>query len=245
MTKPCSLVVDVTSANKPGMVYVMLSRVQSLDQLIILDQMDPEKITVNDQVMAEAARMWKVSANRNPCRWMSPDTAGLKVCSLNTRSLRKHMEDIRSDPILLKSHVLCLQETWLEDGEEADDRFQLEGYQGHFVSEGHGKGLAVYVKKELEIEGIHNLAAPNMQLSKIAMRHLDVISIYRSQEEPYSSAAHLLKNFIDPEKDTLVLGDFNYCPKKEENNLSNYLRGAGFHQLVTLPTHIRGGLFNY
>ena len=227
------------------MVYVMLSRVQSLDQLNIVDVMDPSKISVNDKVMAEAARMWKVSANRNPCRWMSPDTAGLKVCSLNTRSLRKHMEDIRSDPILLKSHVLCLQETWLEAVEEGESRFQLEGYQGHFLSEGHGKGLAVYVKEGLEIEGVHNFTAPNMQLSKIVMRQLDIISIYRSQDEPFSGAAHLLKNLIDPEKDTLIVGDVNYCVKKEENDLSNYLRGAGFHQLVTLPTHIRGGLFNY
>ena len=227
------------------MVYVMLSRVQSLDQLNIVDVMDPSKISVNDKVMAEAARMWKVSINKNPCSWMNPDTVGLKVCSLNTRSLRKHVEDVERDPILLQSHILCLQETWMEADEEGESRYQLEGYQVHFTSEGHGKGLAVYVKEELEIEGVHNLAAPNMQLSKIAMRHLDVISIYRSQEEPYSSAAHLLKNFIDPEKDTLVLGDFNYCPKKEENNLSNYLRGAGFHQLVTLPTHIKGGLFNY
>ena len=72
MTKPNSLVVDVKSANKPGMVYVMLSRVQSLDQLNILDAIDPSKITVNDLVMAEAARMWKVSVNRNPCSWMNP-----------------------------------------------------------------------------------------------------------------------------------------------------------------------------
>ena len=40
------------------MVYVMFSRVQSLDQLNIVDVMDPSKITVNDKVMAEAARMW-------------------------------------------------------------------------------------------------------------------------------------------------------------------------------------------
>ena len=245
MARPNSLVVDVTSATQPGMVYVMFSRVQSLDQLNIVDVMDPSKITVNDKVMAEAARMWKVSANRNPSRWMNPATVGLKVCSLNTRSLRKHVEDVKSDPVLLKSHVLCLQETWLEAGEEADGRFQLEGYQSHFVSEGHGKGLAVYVNEGLEIEGVHNLAAHSMQLCKLVMRQLDIVAIYRSQEEPYPSAAHLLRNFIDPEKDTLVLGDFNYCPKKEENDLSNYLRCAGFNQLVTLPTHIRGGLFNY
>ena len=166
MTKPNFLVVDVASANKPGMVYVMLSRVQSLDQLIILDAMDPEKITVNDQVAAEAARMWKVSVNRNPCQWMNPATEGLKVCSLNTLSLRKHVVDLRSDPVLLKSHVLCLQETWLEEGEEEQDRYQLDGYQVFFTSVGRGKGLAIYVKEGLQVQSHNNLTEENIALAR-------------------------------------------------------------------------------
>ena len=244
MTKPNSLVVDIKSANKPGMVYVMLSRVQSLDQLKILDAMDPSKITVNDLVMAEAARMWRVSVNRNPCNWMNPATEGVKVCSLNTRSLRKHMEDVRRDPVLLKSHILCLQETWLEVGEEQDGRFQLEGYRAHFTSQGHGKGLAVYIKEGLTILGVTHISEPNIQLCKIVMGQIDIVTLYRSQDTPFSTAAHLLQSLIDREKDTLVLGDVNYCDKKEENHFSNYLAGAGFRQLVTLPTHIRGGTFN-
>ena len=151
VSKPNSLVVGVTSANKPGMVYVMFSRVCSLEQLHIVDKLDPEKITVDDNVKKEASRMDKVSVNSNPSPWMNPATLGLKVCSFNTRSLRKHMEDVRSDPVLLKSDVLCLQETWLEEGEEKDDRYQLEGFSGHFLSVGRGKGLAVFVKTELNI----------------------------------------------------------------------------------------------
>ena len=175
---------------------------------------------------------------------MNPATEGLKVSSLNTRSLRKHVEDVRSDPVLVKSHILCLQETWLEVGEEQGGRFQLEGYRAHFTSQGHGKGLAVYVKEGLTILGVTHISEPNMQLCKIVMRQLDIISIYRSQDMPFFTAARLLQNLIDGKKDTLVVGDVNYCAKKEENHLSNYLGGAGFRQLVTLPTHIRGGTFN-
>ena len=243
MTKPSNLVVDVTSANKPGMVYVMLSRVQSLDQLIIVDQMDPEKITVNDQVMAEAARMWKVSLNQNPCLWMNPASVGLKVCSLNTRSLRKHIEDVKSDPILLKSQVLCLQETWLEHGEEEQDRYLLEGYEGDFTSVGRGKGLVTYVKQGLQVLSHHSFAEENIQLAKTCFSQLDVINVYRSQDEPLSRAASILQNYLDPEKDTLIVGDFNVCAT-QTNVLSNSLETAGFHQLVTLPTHIKGGAFN-
>ena len=66
MPKPSKLVVDVTSSLCPGMVYVMLSRVQCLDQICILDKFDPEKIVVDADVRTEVARMDKVSVNQNP-----------------------------------------------------------------------------------------------------------------------------------------------------------------------------------
>ena len=243
VTKPNNLVVDVSSSHQPGMVYVMLSRVQSLDQLTIVNALDPSKITVNEKVLTETARMSKISVNNNPCQWMDQATEGLKICSLNALSLRKHMEDVRSDPVLLKSDVLALQETWLEIAEEEDSRYQLEGYQAHFTSQGRGKGLAVYVRKGLAILGVNTISEPNIQMSKIAMKQVDVVVIYRSQEEPFYRAAHLLKTLIDPKKDTLVVGDLNYCAKKEENEMSKYLARTRFHQLVTLPTHIKGGSF--
>ena len=221
----------------------MLSRCQSLDQLVILDEMDPEKITVNEQVMAEATRMWKVSLNRNPCQWMNPATVGMKVCSLNTRSLRKHVDDVKSDPFLLKSNVLCLQETWLEQGEEGQSRYLMEGYEGHFTSVGRGKGLVTYVKQGLQVLGHHDFAEENIQIAKTSFSQVEVINIYRSKEEPLSRAADILQNFINPAKDTLIIGDFNVSAA-QRNILSNSLEMAGFRQLVTLPTHIKGGTLN-
>ena len=66
MPKPSKLVVDVTSSLCPGMVYVMLSRVQCLDQICILEKFDPEKIVVDADVRTEVARMDKVSVDQNP-----------------------------------------------------------------------------------------------------------------------------------------------------------------------------------
>ena len=240
VAKPNSLVVDVTSSHQPGMVYVMLSRVCSMQQLHIVDKFDPEKIKVNENVKVEAARMAEVSMNNNPSQWMNPATLGLRVCSLNCRSLRKHIEDVKTDPFLLQGDVILLQETWLEDGEQRQDRYQLEGYHGYFNSVGPGKGVAVYVEEGLQILGIHNFTDSNIQLSKITLGKLDIINIYRSQEEPLHSAAHHLQNFIDPEKDTLIIGDVNVCATKT-NALRNFLEREGFRQLVTLPTHVQGG----
>ena len=151
------------------------------------------------------------------------------------------MEDVRSDPVLLQSDVLCLQETWLEDGEEIDERYQMEGFRGHFVSVGRGKGLAVFIKRKLKIRSISKLGEPHFQMMKIEFRNLDVIAIYRSKEETLFRATHHLRNFVNPGKDTIVIGDVNYGAN-EVNDFSRYLVREGFTQLVTLPTHIRGGI---
>ena len=240
VAKPNNLVVDVTSSHQPGMVYVMFSRVCSMQQLHILDKLDPEKISVNDSVRTEAARMARVSMNANPCEWMDPAKVGLRVCSLNCRSLRKHIGDVRTDPVLLQGDVICLQETWLEDGEGERGDYQLEGYQAVFASVGPGKGLAVFIKEGLRILEVHKLIDANIQLTKISIKGIEIINIYRSQDEPLPSAAHHLRNFIDLQNDTLIIGDVNVCATKA-NPLRNFLEEEGFDQLVTMPTHIKGG----
>lgn len=241
MAKPNSLVVDVTSSHQPGMVYVMFSRVCSMEQLHIVDKLDPGKISVNDSVRAEAARMTRVSLNANPCEWMDPAKVGLRVCSLNCRSLRKHIGDVRTDPVLLQADVICLQETWLEDGEGEQGDYQLEGYRAFFASVGPGKGVAFYVKEGLRRPGgAHKFIEEKIQLTKIGMKEVDILNVYRSQEEALPRAAHHLRDLIDPQTDTLVIGDINVCATKA-NPLRNFLEEEGFRQLVTLPTHIQGG----
>ena len=234
---------DVTSVHQPGMAYVMLSRVQSIEQLHIIEKLDPLKITVNDKVIKEARRMNRVSINQNPCDWMkNTETPKLKVCSFNTCSLRKHIEDIRTDPVLMQSDILFVQETWLEEEEEEEERYQLDGYQAHFTSPGRGKGIATYIKKGLRsIMDISKFGEPNFQLAKVNMKTMDVIAVYRSRDEPLSQLTQHLRQFIDPEKDTLVMGDVNICATKT-NDLGNYLQQEGFRQLVSLPTHIGGGI---
>ena len=240
MPEPNALVVDITSVHQAGMAYVMFSRVQSLEQLYIIDKLDAEKITVNDKVMSEAKRMHKVSVNQNPCDWKNPKTPGLRVCSFNTRSLRKHMEDIKTDPALMQSDILFVLETWLEPSEEEEEKYQLEGYRAHFASPGRGKGIVAYVKNG--VRGSRSIfAQPNFQLVMVDTTKLAIIAIYRSKDEPLSQVTHHLAQRIDPNKDTLIVGDFNVCATKD-NELATFLQQTGFRQLVTLPTHICGGI---
>ena len=213
-----------------------------MQQLHIIDKFDPEKILMNDAVRVEADRMARVSLNSNPCEWMDNAKVGLRVCSLNCRSLRKHVEDVRTDPVLRQADVICLQETWLENGEGEQGDYQLEGYRAFFASVGPGKGVAVYVKREVlrRLGEAHMFIDANIQLIKILIEELEILNIYRSQDEPLPSAAHHLRNLIDPQIDTLIIGDINVCATTP-NPLRNFLEEEGFRQLVTLPTHIKGG----
>ena len=220
MTKPTALVVDVQSCHKPGMCYVMFSRVQSLDQLNIIKDMEPEKIRVDEEVLKEAARMRKVSVNRNPSSWMDrPKVQGLRVCSLNVRSLRKHIEDVRADPVLQQADILFCQETWLTEEEERQEVYQLAGYRGLFASQGAGKGIGHYVREGTPVLSRSTFSLPNMQMVKISLAGVDVINVYRSKEELPPSAVCHMKNFINEDIDTLLIGDLNYC-YSEQNAIS-------------------------
>ena len=211
------------SSHQPGMVYVMLSRVCSLQQLHILQEMDPDKIRVDEKVLKEAKRMQEVSLNKNPGSWMNPKVEGLRVASLNVCSLRKHVEDVRSDPHLVQADLLCLSETWLTADEEDQPQYQLEGYNSCFLSQGRGKGLAVYVKKGLKIHDMQHHSSTHLQMLKICFDGLDIIPIYRSKEEPLFSVSHHLQNLLSKTTTTLLIGDVNYCFFKEQNDLSRYL----------------------
>ncbi len=136
--KPNYLVIDIETAFQAGMAYVMLSRVCSILQLFILGKLEEEKIVVCKTVLDEYKRMEEVCVNRNPTMWNNPMLQGTRVSSLNVRSLRKHIEDVRTDHVLLQSDLICLQETWMEE-EEDENYYQLDGYKVHFNSQGRGK----------------------------------------------------------------------------------------------------------
>ena len=82
--------------------------------------------------------MAQVSISKKPCNWMNPKAAGLKDSSLN--------DNVKSDPALLQSDILCLQELWLHPGEEEGEQCQMDSFRGHFTCVGPRKGVAVYVK---------------------------------------------------------------------------------------------------
>ena len=138
------------------------------------------------------------------------------------------MEDVRSDPVLLQADILIVQETWLTEGESRQEVYQLAGYRGVFASQGAGKGVGLYVREGSPSGSITVVSLPHMQILKICLEELDIITVYRSKEELPTSALHHLKELIAEDVDTLLVGDLNYCYCSEQNAISRYLERVAF-----------------
>ena len=67
------------------MVYVMLSRVCSHQQIIIIDTFDETKMYPNKKALQELERLEKISINQNPIDWDIEEEDKLKITSLNCR----------------------------------------------------------------------------------------------------------------------------------------------------------------
>ena len=225
------------------MVYVMLSRVCSLEQINILNEFDKSKMYPNIRALEELQRLDKISRNKNLTIWETMDKDSIKISSLNCRSLRKHHEDIYSDSLLMKSDIIGLQETWLENDEDIRN-LAIEKYNLIVNSHGRGKGIATYFNKNIFKPDVA-VNDTHMQLSKFTSSTLDVIFIYRSQQADFIQLNRRIDQMTNKNKPLLVIGDLNFCYLEASNATKSYLKENKFKQLITEPTHIGGHLLDH
>ena len=163
------LVIDLRSVIEAAQAYVMLSRVQALSQLIILVASAYHKIYASSEALKELNEM-HLKALNNKC------TSNVLV-SLNIRSLPNNYENLITTPNILACDVICLQETWMNDC--LHERFEINGFQKHFTSVGHGKGIATYFREIFSfIEDVKN---DSYQMTKISSESQDIINVYKSK----------------------------------------------------------------
>ena len=246
--KPLKLIINVMDTFAAAMVYVMLSRVCSLLQLYILNEFEPSKMYPNKKAIEELLRLEKLCLNNNPNDWEKEDHNALKIYSLNCRSLKKHYEDISSDAILLKSDIICLQETWLdrndiENEHDINKQYRMHPYTLHANSCGRGKGIAIYYDTK-KFTYVTDRRFDYLQLSKFSNPWIDVITLYKSQQCPSETLKRQLINMITASKATLVIGDFNFCYKEESSPIKTFFANEEFHQLVNEPTHSDGHILD-
>ena len=231
--KPQPLVVDLVTWLQPAMAYVMLSRVQSLTQLYIIDSIPTEKIRPWPSALEEVSRMNEMDlSNQNKT------SQKLKIVSLNTLSLQKHFSDVNGDPNLYDADIVCLQETWLPYSGESNDHYKIGKFQSHFNNVGRGKGIVTFHSENFS--HIKDIKTDKFQISKIESHEYSVINVYRSGNAGKTFLDNLI-SLIDFDRNVIICGDFNFCSNKENHHqISLELKNMGFIQMVNEPTHREG-----
>ena len=225
--KPNKLVVDLITVREAAKAYVMLSRVQALSQLIILEDVSPIKMFASEIALKELDRMKNLSIKNHPSK--------TKIVSCNIRSISKNVDDLMSSPKVKLTEVICLQETWLNVGMTED--FEMDGFTNHFNSTGRGKGIATFYKPCYN--HVMDVSCEKYQMTKISSDSTDIINIYRSADASTEEFKKHLKQMWDSSKDTYLVGDFNLCYKSDRNHpILKELSNFGFEQMIKFPTHI-------
>ena len=240
---PSTVLLDLTSVFEAAQAYVMLSRVQCIDQIFIHKELPEGKIRTSAVALEELERLKNISVNENPTPWNKRMDC-FKIAFVNCAGLIAHISDIKSDKKLLKADLLHLDETHLE--EQFDKSvFKIDGFNSHFINIGNGKGIATYSKTEVEARSLCH-KENKLQIAKISLKELDSINLYRSSNKSVIESWEALEKMINPDKATIITGDFNICLKKYNTNvLSSALKHNGFEQLQNEASQIMGGIIDH
>ena len=231
--KPNFLVVDLRTVREPAQAYVILSRVQALSQLFILESVSVEKITASTIALAELKRM-ETEAINIQCLMKS------SIISCNIRSFQKNFPHLLSAKASQRAYVLCLQETWLAPSMEND--YQVSGWTQHNNSVGRGKGITTLYKSPFTF--LLDINRPQHQLTKLTSVEIDIINVYRSTDADSKTFLSDLSKIIDDKK-TLIIGDFNLCFLSDAgHHIFKFFERYGFYQLVKRSTHIKGRIID-
>ena len=234
--KPNSLVVDLRTVREPAQAYVILSRVQSLNQLFILESVCPQKINSSLVAMEELRRMEETAINRTDMKEES-------VVSCNIRSIKKNFPSFISGSAAQKASVMCLQETWLHPNSEEVDMLPNSKWKQHNNSVGRGKGITTLFTERYTWE--KDITKKDYQITKIVADNLAIINVYRSDCADDDIFMEDLFELFDTRKQTLIVGDLNLCFLKEgSNRLFKSFLDKGFTQIVKNPTSLKGRLID-
>ena len=240
--RPMSLVIDMRGRLQKAQAYVMLSRVQSIDQIFILEKLHVDKIKPCEAAVDELKNLEKVAIPK----WSKP--VDKEVISFqNVRSLPAHLPDIKLSRRHLLSDVASMSQTCLtSEGDEVRDQFEIEELGKPMLSSaGNGKGLAIYSKKEFEEYDRVNKS--NYQISKFLYGgEYQLISVYRSKDANSKDFLSDILAFCRNDKLTVIGGDFNLCAlENKDHPVLKGIRKAGFRQLVKKGTHDEGRIIDH
>ena len=232
---------DIDSVFEAGQAYVILSRVQCIDQIFITNKFDDKKIKVSKFALDELKRLDNISFNKKPSPWNKKDQNALKIATLNCAGLLPHFRDIKKDSKLLQADIIHLIETSLPKEADTSDIY-LEGFYGTFINMGRGKGIATFMREDIQIEHEGDIVKDTLQITKFNIKGMKTMVVYRSSNHSIRDTWKELESILEDDQTLLITGDFNICTQKDKSNeISSNPAKNGFQLMIQDATHIMGG----
>ncbi|XP_033847315.1 uncharacterized protein LOC117393232 [Periophthalmus magnuspinnatus] len=255
-------VVSLKQVFASGQSYVALSRVRSLDGLIIQD-FDEKAIYCNDEVKHALEAMPRFLDDNVSQAKQSADV--LTLFLMNVQGLVKHLPDLVSSTLHLQPDCIAVTETWLTS-QSALHSVDIDGYSFHSrprsLAYEHSKHPALTTLKSQHHGGVgmycsHNTNChfpdvPQFNLECLIYKNVNhqvlVAVVYRPPTYPMSVFKQNLKNLLTwlqaQSQSIVVMGDFNDDILKS-SSLCNFMSSYGYVQNVTSPTTERGTLIDH
>ena len=228
------------------MIYVMLSRAQTIEQIFIMDSLHKDKRGWRPDPSAleelESSRIKAINTVEET------EVDELKILCLNVYSLKKHFVDVERIVQAMASlpSAICLQETWLNEGDDVD-RFHLQDLKLIVNSKGRGRGVATYFDDTFDVTDSVNTDI--CQITKISSNDIDVINVYRSKECNVEEFKLMIFKMIDKDmfRNVLICGDVNVHFKDGTSNsfVRKIIDEYKFEQLVLDATHNGGNTLDH
>ena len=244
--KPTKVAMDLKSSFQGGMAYVMLSRIQCIDQLYIIGSFDPKVIFADKSALEAVEKLEAKSMNRNPTPWRDTSLKkALRIAAFNCAGLSAHYEDLLADHSILRADLIHLSETSLTSG---DRQFDIPGYKVNHCIVSRGKGVSTYYGPGVadKLTELDTVRGASFSISIVRLEEMDSINVYRSCDASIPGTLEMIRSLIKPDKPTMISGDLNLCYRTNASNtLTAGLLSDGFEQLVTKATQIMGGVIDH
>ena len=220
-----------------GMGYVILSRLQRLDQLY-LTPFPMKKLYCSEEAKNFTQNLYAVAKNLNYTIWSSDSF--FKVASVNVQNFKVHVQSLKAYHDFEGLDLLCLQETWLE----SDMDCQWENCTMIQLNH-HARGIAIVFKNDYKPYDVIKMKTPFANLIiAIYATHI-IINVYQfvgaSNLSDFFKTIEFCEKYAIP---ILIMGDFNVNLLKQKH--AAYVQQLQkFTQHVKQPTHTEGGLIDH
>jgi ATP-dependent DNA helicase PIF1 len=228
----------------PHIHYVGLSRVTTSEGLFITDLCE-EKIAVNPHVAAEMEMLSKERALKlSVTPIYQINQVSFKLCYLNTRSLHKHIDDVRHELNFTNTDINIFSETRIMTSDD-NIMYEIDGYtlfrnDGHCSTSRPFGGMAVFSRVEF-LPGYplcRNINGIEITIMKVMiLPHVTIIGIYRSPRIPVQQLLAALSEvfMLCTSQFNIFIGDFNVNWLDEANRSPLYnffINENNYRQLV-------------